>query len=434
MVDMTEIRTHLSQFEAPSRHLSQDGKEAPLAPLLPEQSQAETRWKDVGLPTRRDEYWKYTDPGVFLNFSPQTTEFKRENSPLFDGDVINIAAAAEGFVVKDGLATEIKIDNLSDDKMANSQAIRQIYGKLESQAQDMIPRGLAALNTHQASRGMVIECPENSQATVQLLMTDERKVSTGSMIHHVIDARAGAQLTLAEIGTQASQTNIVYEIRVGEGASVHLIRAARLSEAKSAHMCSIFADVAAGGAFNSFALSAWSPWSRQEYVVRLKEDEAKTSLSGAVLGREDCHHDDMVLVIHEGQNCQSRQVFKKVLRHNAKGIFQGKILVRQDAQKTDGYQISQGLLLDDESEFCAKPELEIYADDVVCSHGSTSGGVDETQMFYLRSRGIAENEAQELLSMAFLSDAIEEVADEQVRVRLDEWAKEWFVEARSCQP
>ena len=434
MVDMTEIRTHLSQFESPSRHPSHDGKDVPLAPFLPEQSQAEVRWKNVGLPTRRDEYWKYTDPDIFLNFSPQTTEFEREISPLFDGDVINIVTADEGFVVKDGTATEIKIDNLSDDKMADNPTIRQIYGKLESQAQDMIPRGLAAINTHRARRGMVIECPENSQATVQLLMANERKVSTGSMIHHVIDARAGAQLTLAEIGTNATQTNIVYEIRVGEGASVHLIRAARASETPSAHMCSIFADVESGGTFNSFALSAWSPWSRQEYVVRLKEDEAKTSLSGAVLGRKDCHHDDMVLVIHEGQNCQSRQVFKKVLQHNAKGVFQGKILVRQDAQKTDGYQISQGLLLNDESEFCAKPELEIYADDVVCSHGSTSGGVDETQMFYLRSRGIAKNEAQELLSMAFLSDAIEEVANKQVRIRLDEWAKEWFVEARSCQP
>ena len=434
MVDMTEIRTHLSQFEAPSRHPSHGEKEVALAPLLPEQSRAEARWKDVGLPTRRDEYWKYTDPDVFLKFSSQTTEFDRKSLPLFDGDVINIVAVDEGFVVNSGMETEIKIDNLSDDKMANNPTIRQIYGKLETQAQDMIPRGLAALNTHQASRGMVIECPENSQATVQLLMAGECKVPMGSMIHHVIDAKAGAQLTLAEIGTNATQTNIVYEIRVGEGASVHLIRAARASEGPSAHMCSIFADVAAGGTFNSFALSAWSPWSRQEYVVRLREDEAKTSLSGAVLGRENCHHDDMVLVIHEGQNCQSRQVFKKVLRNNAKGVFQGKILVRQDAQKTDGYQISQGLLLDDESEFCAKPELEIYADDVVCSHGSTSGGVDETQMFYLRSRGIAENEAQELLSMAFLSDAIEEVANKQVRLRLDEWAKEWFVEARSCQP
>ena len=113
-------------------------------------------------------------------------------------------------------------------------------------------------------------------------------------------------------------------------------------------------------------------------------------------------------------NCESRQVFKKVLRKGAVGVFQGKILVKAGAQRTDGYQISQSLLLDDDSQFLAKPELEIYADDVACSHGSTSGAIDEQALFYLRSRGVPEAKAVDLLTLSFVAEAIEEIEDEDL--------------------
>jgi Fe-S cluster assembly protein SufD len=132
-----------------------------------------------------------------------------------------------------------------------------------------------------------------------------------------------------------------------------------------------------------------------------------------------------VFVTHDAVSCESRQVFKKVLRNGATGVFQGKILVKPGAQKTDGYQISQSLLLDDNSQFLAKPELEIYADDVACSHGSTSGAIDDTAMFYLRSRGVPERAATDLLVLAFLAEALEEIADERLaedlRARLEGW-------------
>ena len=125
----------------------------------------------------------------------------------------------------------------------------------------------------------------------------------------------------------------------------------------------------------------------------------------------DFHHDDTVFITHDAVNCESRQVFKKVLRNGAVGVFQGKILVKAGAQKTDGYQISQSLLLDDDSQFLAKPELEIYADDVACSHGSTSGAIDEQALFYLRSRGVPEAKAVDLLTLSFVAEAIEEIED-----------------------
>ncbi len=140
---------------------------------------------------------------------------------------------------------------------------------------------------------------------------------------------------------------------------------------------------------------------------------------------DDFHHDDTVFITHDALRCKSRQVFKKVLRDGATGVFQGKILVKQGAQKTDGYQISQGLLLDDDSQFLSKPELEIYADDVICSHGSTCGAVDETALFYLTSRGVPRREAEGLLVLAFLDEAIAEIEDarlaDDTRGRLAAW-------------
>ncbi|OZA01628.1 MAG: Fe-S cluster assembly protein SufD, partial [Rhodobacterales bacterium 17-64-5] len=146
---------------------------------------------------------------------------------------------------------------------------------------------------------------------------------------------------------------------------------------------------------------------------------------GAAVGDGAFHHDDTVFITHSAPACESRQVFKKVLMNGAVGVFQGKILVKPAAQKTDGYQISQSLLLDGDSQFLAKPELEIYADDVKCSHGSTSGAIDETALFYLQSRGVPRPAAQALLVLAFLAQTIDEISDEAVaddiRSRLEGW-------------
>ena len=117
-----------------------------------------------------------------------------------------------------------------------------------------------------------------------------------------------------------------------------------------------------------------------------------------------------------------------MLKNGAEGVFQGKILVKQGAQKTDGYQISQALLLDERSQFLAKPELEIYADDVKCSHGSTTGAIDETALFYLRSRGVPKAQAIVFLVLSFLADALEEVESEELRERIYERLDAWLTE------
>ena len=163
--------------------------------------------------------------------------------------------------------------------------------------------------------------------------------------------------------------------------------------------------------YNQFSLTVKNVFSRNECFVSLEGEGCKTSISAASIGEEGTLQDDTVFIAHMMPNCESRQVFKKVLTHNAVGIFQGKIFVDPKSQKTDGYQISKGLLLDQESRFLTKPELEIYADDVICSHGSTCGDLDEESLFYLMSRGISREQGVSMLTMAFLDETLEEIVD-----------------------
>ena len=166
-------------------------------------------------------------------------------------------------------------------------------------------------------------------------------------------------------------------------------------------------------------------------MIELTGDDAVAHVAGAAIGDGDFHHDDTVFITHDALRCESRQVFKKVLRNGAVGVFQGKILVKKDAQKTDGYQISQSLLLDGDSQFLAKPELEIYADDVVCSHGSTSGAIDDDALFYLRARGIPVDIATDLLTLAFLAEALHEIESDSLSSAVGDRLEAWLAQRRS---
>lgn len=233
------------------------------------------------------------------------------------------------------------------------------------------------------------------------------------MLHHCIKLEEGAELTILESGAAAARLNSVLEVEVAAKARFHHIRnQGRDPERRVA--THIFARLGDESLFKSFTLTANGRLTRNEAVLELVGDSAMAHIAGASLGDRDFHLDDTIFITHEGHGCESRQVFKKVLKNGATGVFQGKILVKQSAQKTDGYQISQALLLDEDSQFLCKPELEIYADDVKCSHGSTSGAIDDTALFYLQSRGVPKREAQSLLVLAFLAEAIDEIEDEAI--------------------
>ena len=249
------------------------------------------------------------------------------------------------------------------------------------------------------------------------------------MVRHLIRLDPGADLTLLENGAGAARLNKVIEVDVADDAAFHHVRAQGRDHERRAWTAT-FARLGARSTLKSFTLTVNGRLTRNELVIEMTGENAVTHVAGACVGDGDFLHDDTVFITHGAPGCESRQVFKKVLRAGATGVFQGKILVRPVAQQTDGYQISQGLLLDESCQFLAKPELEIYADDVKCSHGSTAGAVDETALFYLTSRGIPRRTAEELLVLAFVDEAIAEIEDERIADTMRERLAGWLARRR----
>jgi len=391
-------------------------------------AEAQARLTAMGLPGRRDEYWRWTDPAALNAVAPTVAQAAVDDeAPLFDAldrlKIVFVDGVFDAAASDDLSLAGVEISRLGDAVPAWAEAL---YGTLEAEGQAPVKRPFAALNTAKASDGVVIRVIGAAAKPVHLIYV-HRSESSDPILHHLVRLEDGAELTLLETGPAGARFNKVLEVDVAEGARFHHIRAQGPDQDRRA-ITHIFARVGEKARFKSFTLTVNGALTRNEAVISILGNDAVAHVAGAALGDGATGpflHDDTVFVTHAGLRCESRQVFKKVLKHGAVGTFQGKILVKPGAQKTDGYQISQSLLLDDDSQFLAKPELEIYADDVKCSHGSTTGAIDETALFYLRSRGVPEEEAKGLLVLSFLADAIEEIEDEGLKedivARLETW-------------
>jgi Fe-S cluster assembly protein SufD len=392
-------------------------------------AEALARLTAMGLPARRDEYWRYTDPTSLTAVeAPKAAVFDdSDEAPVFEAidrvKVVFVDGVFDAAASDDLRLAGVEIERLALAGGADIHWARETYGVLEARGQKPVERPLAALNSAFATDGLLIRVTGKAAKPISLIYT-HKSDSSDAILHHCIKLEEGAELTVLENGPAAARFSKVMEVEVGAGAQFHHIRAQGRDHQRRA-VTHVFARLGAGALFKSFTLTANGVMTRNEAVLELVGDDAQAHIAGAAVGDGDFHHDDTVFVTHQGQRCESRQVFKKVLKNGAVGVFQGKILVKPGAQKTDGYQISQALLLDGDSQFLAKPELEIYADDVKCSHGSTSGAIDEVALFYLRSRGVPMRAAQSLLVLAFLAEAIGEIADEaiaeDIRSRLEGW-------------
>ena len=387
------------------------------------------RLRAMGLPGTRDEYWRFTRPDD-LNAveAPEAALFHTGGeTPIFSAlDRLKIVFRDGVFDAEasDDLSLEgIEIERLATATAADIHWARDLYGVLEARGQNPVVRPFAALNTAFATDGVVIRATGKVSKPVSLVYLHE-KTDSDAILHFVIRVESGADLTVLENGPAAARFNKCMEVDIADGGAFHHVRAQGRDHERRA-VTHLFARLGEESTFKSFTLTANGVLTRNEAFIEMTGDNAVAHIAGAAMGDGKFHHDDTVFVTHDAVNCESRQVFKKVLRNGAVGTFQGKILVKEGAQKTDGYQISQSLLLDEDAQFLAKPELEIYADDVACSHGSTSGAIDEDALFYLRSRGVPAGEAQDLLTLAFLAEAIEEIEDEaiaeDIRGRLEGW-------------
>ncbi|GLQ34253.1 Fe-S cluster assembly protein SufD [Amylibacter marinus] len=393
-------------------------------------AKARASFAAMGAPHKRDEYWKYTDPSALTAIPTADADLFSTDAPIMFDEIDRVKITFVDGVFdadqSDDLALAgCSIETLADVAATDIHWAKELFGTLEAAGQDPVERPLAALNTALATQGLVIRvtgtCPK--PLAIRYVHASE---TSDALVRHLIKVEKGASLTVLESGAGAARFNSVLEVDVADKGAFHHVRSqGRDHERKTVtHM---FARLGTESLFNSFTLTVNGVLTRNEVVLELLGDDTQATVAGACAGDgASFHHDDTVFITHDAVNCESRQVFKKVLRNGATGVFQGKILVQPDAQKTDGYQISQGLLLDDDSNFLAKPELEIYADDVACSHGSTVGAIDEDALFYLGSRGVPHKQAQDMLTLAFLGEALDEIADEALRGEIETRLGAWM--------
>jgi Fe-S cluster assembly protein SufD len=379
-------------------------------------------FRRLGLPGVRDEAWHYTSLRPFAE-----TRFAEPLTSVGDGAALLARAPsldAPRLVFVDGRFR----DDLS--VVPARIAVRvggPAYGDLARPEREP----LAAMNTMLAEDGATIEVAAETDAGTLVLAS----LGTGGSLdrpvafhpRHAVRLGAGARLTLIEVATGegAYLHNPVFEIAVGEGATLTHLRLQDDSLA-AFHLSTLYAEVAARGTYDSFVLTLGARLARIEVHARLAGAGAAAHLNAAQLLADGQHGDFTTVVRHEAPGCISRQTVKNVLTGRARGVFQGKIEVARAAQKTDGYQMNQALLLSPEAEVNSKPQLEIFADDVKCSHGATVGELDPEQLFYLRSRGIAEAEARAILVRAFLAEALDPIAHEAGRAALEAAVESWW--------
>ncbi|MFT8674503.1 MAG: Fe-S cluster assembly protein SufD [Acetobacter sp.] len=369
----------------------------------------------TGLPTRRTEAWKYTALRALGSNSfaaPPAAYDRARAKALLDGLLArheSLATLPRVVLVNGCHAPELSHvpDTLTVEFFDPSSS----FG-LQA-APDRDP--LVALNTALAAGGVTLSVPAGVKAgqiaVISLGLAGEHALSYHP--RHAISLAAGASLSVLSIhaGEGAYFHNPVTDIHVGEQAELRHVTL-QLEAAEAVSLGTVYAKIAAHGVYDSFALGLGGVLTRHEVHACLAASHALVHVNGAqrLGGRQT---GDMTSVItHAAPDCVSRQTVRNVLDGHARGVFQGKVLVERVAQKTDGYQMNQALLLSPDAEIDAKPELEIYADDVRCSHGATVGALDDDQLFYLRSRGVPEVQARQILIDAFLDEALALVTDD----------------------
>jgi Fe-S cluster assembly protein SufD len=257
--------------------------------------------------------------------------------------------------------------------------------------------------------------------------TTSAAMFTRSLIVVEQGARAMVIETHEAAGASDYQVNAALELVVAEGAHVDHVKVIG-EEAHALHVSTLMAKVGAHARYNDFSFIVGGGVVRNQLYLHFHGNETVAGIRGVNLLRGKQHADTTMVVDHNSVGCQSRELFKSVLDGESRGVFQGKIIVRPHAQQTDAKMATHALLLSEQAEADAKPELEIFADDVQCGHGATAGDLDEDLLFYLRSRGIPEKDAEALLVQAFIGEAVEGIEHARLRDVLMEVAVKWLGE------
>jgi len=389
-------------------------------------------YERLGLPHRRIEEWKYTDLRALvgevlpLAAAPDAAALKR----AADAVKAHAIAGARKLVLVDG----VFVADLSDVKaLAAEASVKTLRETLEKDAallKTVCTDAVIALNAAMATDGVVLSIADGAQlsAPIQIIHI-ATAASASAFTRSQLAVGNGARATIIEsfvaAGAKAYQVSDAVIVTIGDNADVAHIRL--LDDAPDAvNITSQFVTVGANTKVNFFNMTTGAAVSRLQGFITLAGEGSELAINGVNLLKKTEHGDTTLVVDHAVPNCVSREIFRAVIDDRAHSVFQGRIIVRPDAQKTDGKMMTRALLLSDEAEADNKPELEIFADDVSCGHGATAGALDDSLLFYLKARGLPEKQAQALLIQAFVGEAIEQIADDGLREHVIGIAERWL--------
>jgi Fe-S cluster assembly protein SufD len=386
-----------------------------------------------GLPHRRVEAWKYTDwRGILREVAPlpatpdaAAVALATKNASVLP-DAATITIVNGHFAgVSGALPAGVTVTALSQALAAGDSRLERM-GRMEIAADN----AALALNTAFMSDGAIIEVAAGVHVDAPILL----RIISDSEAAHAAHVRVlaiigeGAHFTLVEqqeTRGAAHQPNSVVEFHIGDSAHVGHVRATG-HDRDALALSSLIAELGAASHLASVSLMATGAAHRQQAFVRFGGADARLTLNGGMLGLGKQHFDSTLVVDHAEPNGESRELFRTVLDGEATGVFQGKIIVRQKAQKTDGRMASNAVMLGPDTTMNNKPELEIFADDVLCAHGATCGALDDDLLFYLMARGLPRKEAEALMVESFVAETLEPVSDDGLREALTGQIASWL--------
>jgi len=388
-----------------------------------------------GLPHRRVEEYKYSDLRAFLKdaAAPARAASADEARAALDkahtyGELDRFRLViANGRLVEDlsdlaGLEDAgLTVADFGDSLMSVGTGGLMKFPKSAS------GDGIVALNTAFLQGGIVLTVGGGATISkpIEILHLG---IGAGSRYSRIrVEVGERSELTLLEslVGPVDAEINTLSDLDVADGAKLTVARLIA-GDGDGAQLATTFARIGAEAHLKTFGFIVGAEFARNQQFVSFAGEHSRADLFGVSMGRGRQLADQTLIVDHAVPNCNSREYFKTVLDGEARGVYQGRINVAQHAQKTDGQMMTQALLLSETAEMANKPELEIFADDVLCAHGATSGQIDEDLLFYLRARGIPEKEARTMLILAFLSEAIEEFDEDSITETLEERVRDWL--------
>jgi Fe-S cluster assembly protein SufD len=392
------------------------------------------RFVALGFPTIRDEEWRFTNvaPIAATEFKPAGSDAALATEADLAGYLYSDAAVrlvivnghlASGLSRTAGLPPGVRVGSLGAALTDHPEVVQRYLGQLA----EFGNRAFTALNTALATDGAYVYIPDGVvlERPIHLLFVTTASPTSGPVMSNaraliVAGERSQARIVETYVGPRGASyfTNAVTEVVAGESSVVDHYKVQQESF-DAFHVASMHVHAARNANFSSHSFSLGGRLVRNDVSALLDGEGAECTLNGLYVADGERLVDNHTAIDHAKAHCPSHEIYKGILGGRARSVFNGKIIVRQDAQKTDAKQTNRALLLSDEAMINTKPQLEIFADDVKCTHGAAIGQLDEDAIFYLRARGLTYFEARDMLIHAFAGDILDRVKIEPLRVALE---------------